>query len=50
MTTRLSTAQTESAESQLQVKRQRDYLNTVLGSLTSGVITLDNNFAIRMAL
>lgn len=47
MTARLSTAQKESAESQLQVKRQRDYLNTVLGSLTSSVITLDNNFAIR---
>ncbi len=47
MTTRLSTAQKESAASQLQVQRQHDYLTTVLGSLTSGVITLDNNFAIR---
>ena len=47
MTARLSTAQTESAESQRQVQRQHDYLNTVLGSLTSGVITLDNNFSIR---
>lgn len=47
MTARLSTAQQESTESQRQVQRQHDYLNTVLGSLTSGVITLDNNFAIR---
>jgi len=47
MTARLSTAQKESAASQLQVQRQHDYLNTVLGSLTSSVITLDNNFAIR---
>lgn len=47
MTTRLSTAQRESATSQLQVQRQRDYLNTVLGSLTSSVITLDERFIIR---
>lgn len=47
MTARLSTAQKESSDSQLQVQRQHDYLNTVLGSLTSGVITLDNNFAVR---
>lgn len=47
MTTRLSTAQEESAASQLQVQRQHDYLTTVLSSLTSSVITLDNNFLIR---
>lgn len=47
MTTRLSTAQKDSANSQLQVQRQRDYLTTVLGSLTSGVITLDHKFAVR---
>ncbi len=47
MTTRLSTAQKESAESQQQVQRQHDYLNIVLGSLTSGVITLDEDFVIR---
>lgn len=47
MTTRLSTAQKESAESQQQVQRQHDYLNIVLASLTSGVITLDENFIIR---
>lgn len=47
MTARLSTAQKESAASQLQVQRQHDYLTTVLGSLTSGVITLDNNFEVR---
>jgi len=47
MTARLSTAQKDSAESQRQVQRQHDYLNTVLGSLTSSVITLDNNFQVR---
>lgn len=47
MTARLSTAQKESSDSQLQVQRQHDYLNTVLGSLTSGVITLDHSFALR---
>ena len=47
MTARLSTAKKESAASQLQVQRQHDYLTTVLGSLTSGVITLNNNFEIR---
>ncbi len=47
MTTRLSTAQKESADSQQQVQRQHDYLNTVLGSLTSGVITLDEHFIVR---
>ena len=47
MTTKLSTAQKDSAASQLQVQRQHDYLNTVLGSLTTGVITLDSNFALR---
>jgi len=47
MTARLSTAQRESAASQLQVQRQHDYLTTVLGSLTSGVITLNNDFAVR---
>ena len=47
MTTRLSNAQKQSAESQLQVQRQHDYMTTVLGSLTSSVITLDHRFAIR---
>ncbi|MEH6456910.1 MAG: ATP-binding protein [Cocleimonas sp.] len=47
MTARLSNAQEESAASQLQVQRQHDYLTTVLGSLTSAVITLNNDFAIR---
>ena len=47
MTTRLLTAQNESAESQQQVQRQHDYLNAVLGSLTSGVITLDEGFVVR---
>jgi len=45
--TRLSNAQKQSAESQLQVQRQHDYMTTVLGSLTSSVITLDHRFAIR---
>lgn len=47
MTARLSNAQEESAASQLQVQRQHDYLTTVLGSLTSAVITLNNDFAVR---
>ncbi|WP_299871882.1 ATP-binding protein [uncultured Cocleimonas sp.] len=47
MTTKLSRAQKESADSQQEVQRQHDYLNVVLGSLTSGVITLDEDFIIR---
>jgi nitrogen fixation/metabolism regulation signal transduction histidine kinase len=47
MTTKLSRAQQESADSQQEVQRQHDYLNVVLGSLTSGVITLDEEFIIR---
>ncbi len=47
MTTKLSRAQKESADSQQEVQRQHDYLTIVLGSLTSGVITLDEEFIIR---
>jgi len=47
MTARLSTAQRESEQSQLQVQRQHDYLNIVLDNLTSGVITLDDDLVIR---
>ena len=47
MTTRLSTAQRESERSQQQVQRQHDYLNIVLDNLTSGVITLDDDFVIK---
>ncbi len=47
MTTRLSTAQRESENSQQQVQRQHDYLNIVLDNLTSGVITLDDDLVIR---
>ena len=47
MTARLSKAQTESEQSQQQVQRQHDYLNIVLDNLTSGVITLDDDFVIR---
>ncbi len=47
MTTRLSTARRESELSQNQLKRQHDYLNIVLDNMTSGVITLDDNFVIR---
>jgi len=47
MTTRLSTARRESEESQNQLKRQHDYLNIVLDNMTSGVITLDDDFVIR---
>ena len=47
MTTRLSTAQRESEHSRLQMQRQHDYLNIVLDNLSSGVITLDNDFTIK---
>ncbi len=47
MTTRLSIARRESEESQNQMKRQHDYLNIVLDNMTSGVITLDDDFVIR---
>lgn len=47
MTSRLSSAQSESEKSQRQVQRQHDYLNIVLDNLTSGVITLDDDFVIR---
>lgn len=47
MTARLSTAQSESEQSRLQVQQQHDYLNTVLDNLTSGVITLDDDLVIR---
>ena len=47
MTTRLSDARQESEESQQQVQRQHDYLNTVLDHLTSGVITIDDQQVIR---
>lgn len=47
MTTRLSTAQRESEQSQLLMQRQHDYLNIVLDNLTSGVITLDDDFIIK---
>ena len=47
MTARLSTAQRESEQSRLQMQRQHDYLNIVLDNMTSGVITLDDDFVIR---
>lgn len=47
MTTRLSAAQRESEQSRNQIKRQHDYLNIVLDNMTSGVITLDDDFVIR---
>jgi nitrogen fixation/metabolism regulation signal transduction histidine kinase len=47
MTTRLSTARRESEQSQNQLKHQHDYLNIVLDNMTSGVITLDDDFVIR---
>ncbi len=47
MTTRLSIARRESEQSQNQMKRQHDYLNIVLDNMTSGVITLDDDFVIR---
>ena len=47
MTTRLSTAKRESEQSQEQIKHQHDYLNIVLDNMTSGVITLGDDFVIR---
>ena len=47
MTTRLLTARRESEQSQKQLKHQHDYLNIVLDNMTSGVITLDDDFVIR---
>ncbi len=47
MTTRLSAAQRENEKSRQQMQRQHDYLNIVLDNLTSGVITLDDDFVIR---
>lgn len=47
MTSRLSTAQSENEKSRQQMQRQHDYLTIVLDNLTSGVITLDDDFVIR---
>ncbi len=47
MTARLSNAQRESEQSQMLMQRQHDYLNIVLDNLSSGVITLDDDFVIR---
>ena len=47
MTEKVSSAQEEARRSQHQAERERTYLGAVLGRLSSGVITLDNNKRIR---
>lgn len=47
MTSRLLSARQESERSRLQVQQQRDYLDVVLNHLTSGVLTIDQNYAIK---
>ncbi|ADJ29794.1 sensor histidine kinase [Nitrosococcus watsonii] len=49
MTRRLSQARDAAHASQQQLEKQRRYLKAVLGSLSSGVITLDNAQRIRTA-
>lgn len=43
MTEALTTASQEAEQSRLQLQSQGEYLSTVLGGLTSGVLTLDND-------
>ena len=49
MIRRLSAARTEAQESQRQVEAQREYLETVLGRLSSGVMTIDDARQLRTA-
>ncbi len=49
MTRRLAKARDQAARSQQAVERQRAYLQTVLGRLSSGVLALDGVLAIRTA-
>lgn len=49
MTSRLARARDEARESQRQVEAQRAYLETVLSSLSSGVITFDDALSLRTA-
>jgi len=47
MTARLLSARKESEDSQQSMTRQHEYLSVVLDNLSSGVITLDDDFVIR---
>lgn len=47
MTHRIALARNEARDSQHQAEAQRAYLETVLGNLSSGVITLDNYHRLR---
>ncbi len=49
MTRRIAQARDEAARSQRQVEAQRSYLEAVLGSISSGVIALDQEGRIRTA-
>jgi len=49
MTRQLARARDSAAHSRHQVETQRTYLSTVLGSLSSGVIALDQQFILRTA-
>jgi len=49
MTRRIALARDETAHSQRQVESQRAYLETVLGRLSSGVMAVDSELALRTA-
>lgn len=49
MTNKISIARDEAHKSKEQVEHERAYLNAVLGRLSSGVITLDDELTIRVA-
>jgi len=49
MTRRIAQASDETAQSQRQVESQRAYLETVLGRLSSGVMAVDRELALRTA-
>lgn len=49
MTKRLSNVQDEREQARTQLQQEHDYLDVVLGHLSSGVITLDENMIIRRA-
>lgn len=49
MTDRLAKARDEADRSRLEVEEQRAYLETVLGNLTSGVLSFDIRFRLRTA-
>lgn len=49
MTQRLTQARNATQRSHRQLEQQTNYLGTVLGSLSSGVITLDDNYHLKTA-